>query len=686
MLDIEESIKDERVNHFVTDFVSKTIESQKEYRAIYDILKKKYKLCPNKPTLLKTYNTLLKHNKISENQDFVNMSLKKKTRSISGVTVITILTSPHPHGQKFSCSHNCSYCPDEPTISINIIVKSIISNNTISIITRDDISLIRLLTYVIKNEQKYIVNNCSDFTDKSFDIEFKEEVSHLFQIGDEILGIKRDQPRSYLSTEPAVLRANRNGFDAVEQIYDRSNALLNCGHEVDKIEVLVLGGTWDSYPLKYQEEFIRDIYYGINTLTRRLPKPRLSLQEEISYAQYSDKRIIGLTLETRPDYINLRQIRRQRKFNVTRLQIGVQHIHDDVLETIQRGCYTKDTIKANYLWKNNGGKIDWHLMFDLPGSSIEKDLEMVDEILGVNSITEINKNYFIYDLKRPDLQADQYKLYPCEVVDFTEIKKWYDEGFYKPYSENEENLIRVLKQFKNNVFPWIRINRIIRDIPNINIKGGNENVNLRETLLKRPDINCKCIRCREVKNRLENIDKAELFIREYNAVNSTEYFISFESPDNKILYGFVRLRINHTDKDLIYKELKGCSHIRELHVYGKVVNHNNKKEQKVQHMGFGKKLIKEAEKISMEHGVYSVAIISGVGVREYYHSVGYKLVKDYMIKNLKKEEDENLHIEPTYMDDLFTAFLTAVILILYCALMENIFELFENLITQYELS
>jgi len=338
------------------------------------------------------------------------------------------------------------------------------------------------------------------------------------------------------------------------------------------------------------------------------------------------------------------------------------------------------------LWKNNGGKIDWHLMFDLPGSSIEKDIEMVNEILGVNSITEIKKNHFVYDLKRPDLQADQYKLYPCEVVDYTEIKQWYDEGYYKPYSENEEDLIKVLKQFKNKVFPWVRINRVIRDIPNLNIKGGNQNVNLRETLLKRPDINCKCIRCREVKNRLENIDKAELFIREYNAVNGREYFISFESPDQKILYGFVRLRINHTDKDLIYKELKGCSHIRELHVYGKVVKHNNKQEKNVQHMGFGKRLIKEAEKISMENGVNSVAIIAGVGVREYYQLLGYNLVRDYMIKNLKRKEEENIHIEPTYLDDLLTAFLTTLILTLTYFLVRNIHEIFENLITQYELS
>lgn len=674
MLDIEESVEDNRLNLFLIDFIEHEIKTPENYRSIYDILKKKYKICPNKPKLLKTYNNLLKQNKISENQDFVNMCLKKKTRSSSGVNVITILTSPQPHGQKFSCAHNCAYCPDEPSISINLIVKYIINDKKISIITNDNISLIRLLTYVLKDGKMYFVNNCSNFTDNSFTIEFKKEITDIFQNGDKILGIKKDQPRSYLSTEPAVLRANRNEFDAVEQIYDRASALLNCGHEVDKIEVLVLGGTWDNYPLKYQEEFIRDIYYGINTLTMRMPKKRLSLKDEISFAQYSDKRIIGLTLETRPDYINLRQIRRHRNFNVTRLQIGVQHIHDDVLETIKRGCYTKDTIKANYLWKNNGGKIDWHLMFDLPGSSIEKDLEMVNEILGVNSIIEVKKNYFRYDLKRPDLQADQYKLYPCEVVDFTEIKTWYDEGFYKPYSENEENLIKVLKEFKNNVFPWVRINRVIRDIPNLNIKGGNQNVNLRETLLKRPDINCKCIRCREVKSRLENIDKAELFVREYNAVNGTEYYISFESPDQKILYAFIRLRINHTNNDLIYKELKNCSHIRELHVYGKVVGHN-KGEKNVQHIGFGKRLVKEAEKISIDNGITSIAIISGVGVREYYKSLGYVLVKDYMIKSLKEEEIDLLLDIPTFIDDVFSSFLITVILILTYSLFESLLNL-----------
>ena len=180
----------------------------------------------------------------------------------------------------------------------------------------------------------------------------------------------------------------------------------------------------------------------------------------------------------------------------------------------------------------------------------------------------------------------------------------------------------------------MRLNRIIRDIPNINIIGGNENVNLRQKLLKRSDINCQCIRCREVKHRIENVHQAELFIREYNAVNATEYFISFESPDQKILYGFLRLRINHSNDDLIYKELDDCSLIRELHVYGTTLNHNSKDKNHIQHIGFGKRLIQMAERISYDNNIFKVAIISGVGVREYYENSGYHLVSNYMIKEL----------------------------------------------------
>ena len=640
--DIKDITSDNKNELFLKELIKYNFTSDKHYNDIYKNIRKDLKICPSKPILRKIYNELILNNKIEHNKSFVKYSLKKRGKSSSGVSVITILTSPDPEytningekvKQQFTCGQNCAFCPNEPELNITFKITNIL-DNIIDITTEDDIHLIRVLTYIIKNNIKYNVIDCFNFKKQAFQI--KVENSNNLFINDIIIGHKISQPRSYLSTEPAVLRANRNNFNPILQIYDRTNALENMGHIVDKIELLVLGGTWDHYPLQYQNEFIRDIYFGVNTITNKTSK-KLSLEEEIKINQTSDRRLIGLTLETRPDCINLRQIRKLRKYNVTRLQIGVQHINNKILLQIERGCTNEDTIYGNYLWKQNGGKIDWHLMPDLPGSSVEIDLDMFKKIFGVYSITELKYNYYKYDLKHPELQADQLKIYPCSTVDWTKIKEWYENGTYKPYSENGVDLIEVIAYVKNNIFPWIRLNRVIRDIPNQNIIAGNKCVNLRQILLDRKDINCQCIRCREVKNNTENIDKAELVIREYNGTNSTEYFISYESPDKKILYGFLRLRINHTNEDLIYNELMYCSFIRELHVYGNLINHNDKTNKSSQHIGFGKKLIKKAEEISLTYDyIDKIAIISGVGVREYYIKQNYYLNKNYMFKDLYK--------------------------------------------------
>ena len=640
MEDIEDAMSSETLVNFVKDLSIYDFESELDYQKRYNEMKVKYKLCPSKPQLRRVYNELSVQKVIDENPSFIEYTLKRKCRSGSGVTVITILTSPTPEytnsrgvkvKQSFSCGQNCAYCPNEPEIRLQLTVIDL-HKKQIKVKTEDDIHLIRMLSYVMKGEDTHSVDKCSHFKTDNFIITFEEDVDSIFKVGDTLIGVKVEQPRSYLSTEPAVLRANRNHFNPILQIYDRADALQICGHEVDKIEILVLGGTWDHYPLGYQEEYIRDIYYAINRLDTRYGD-KLSLDEEIKESQRSKRRMIGLTLETRPDCITLKQIRKLREFNVTRLQIGVQHIDDEILNGVDRGCTKKDIIYGNELWKQNGGKVDWHLMPDLPGSSVQKDIEMFEKIFGVNSIKEVDKNYFVYDLKYPEFQADQLKIYPCSVVNWTKIKEMYDEGTYKPYSEDEDELIKVIVFIKQNIFPWIRLNRIIRDIPNINIIGGNENVNLRQKILARDDVNCQCIRCREVKKNKENIHQAELFIRQYNGIQSTEYFISYESHDQQILYGFLRLRINHSNDNLIYPDLEDCSFIRELHVYGTVVNHCSKGNE-VQHMGFGKKLLKKAEEISFENNIHKVAVISGVGVREYYEKNGYQLVNHYMIKQL----------------------------------------------------
>jgi ELP3 family radical SAM enzyme/protein acetyltransferase len=642
MKDIEDLLQDNSLLNFVKDLSSVHFKSKSEYDKTYQIMRKKYKMNPSKPTIRKTYIHLLQKNLISNNESIIEYTLKRKTRSHSGVSVITILTSPFPKytnskgeivEQSFSCSHNCAYCPNEPDVYLDLIIYEI-DDNFIHVKTDDDITNIHVLTYLIKDNIQYDVEECSNFNDNSFTIQLRnKENNKQFVILEKIIGFKIAQPRSYLTDEPAVRRANRDNFDPLLQIYDRADALTSCGHEVDKIELLVLGGTWDHYPLGYQTEFIRDIYHSINTLTTR-SGDKLSLEEEINLAETSNKRIIGLTLETRPDCVTMKQIKKLRKFNVTRLQIGVQHIDDDVLKLIERGCTTEDTIKATYLWKQNGGKIDMHFMPDLPGSSIEKDIEMFRKLFSVKSIVEKNKNHFVYDLEYPELQADQLKIYPCSVVNWTKIKEWYESGFYKPYSENESDLIKVIVLIKQNVFPWIRINRIIRDIPNSYIIGGNKNVNLHQKINDTENVKSMDIRTREVKNNKQNVHLAQLFIREYNGVDSTEYFISYESPDQDILYAFLRLRINHLNNNLIYDDLINSTLVRELHVYGNIVKHSSKDGNQIQHQGFGKKLLYQAEKLSLEMGFDKIAIISGVGVREYYKKNGYHLSNNYMIKSI----------------------------------------------------
>jgi len=643
MNDIEDIQIHEKNTEFLKELLKYDFKSAKDYNDKYNLVRKKLKICPSKPTLRKLYHDLLLQKKIMKNESFIKYSLKKRVKSSSGVSVITILTSPKPKytnykgeivEQNFSCGKNCAYCPNEPEIIISLKITNI-NNKEIIVTTKDDISLIRVISYIQKDDKIYDVIDSFDFNDNSFKV--KLEDTNNLNVNDEVIGYKEAQPRSYLNTEPGVIRATRNKFDPVLQIYDRKESLSNCGHIVDKIEILVLGGTWDHYPLEYQNEFIRDIYYAVNTITT-YRKKRFNLEDEIKINETSDNRIIGLTLETRPDCINLKSIRKYRRFNVTRLQMGVQHIDNDILSKINRGCTTEDTIKANYLWKQNGGKIDWHLMPDLPGSSLEKDIEMFKKIFGVKSIAEYKKNYYIYDLEHPELQFDQLKLYPCQTTEWTQIKEWYDNGTYKPYSENEEDIKKIIIFVKTNVFPWIRLNRVVRDIPTQNIIGGNKITNLRQIILQKENIHSQCIRSREVNDNIENIDKAELVIREYNGVKSIEFFISFESPDKKILYAFLRLRINFTNDDLHTKSLEYCGLVRELHVYGRLIEHKDKKNKSSQHIGFGKKLLEKAEELCIEHGIPRIAIISGVGVREYYKKRGYNLDGQYMSKNLYRNK------------------------------------------------
>jgi ELP3 family radical SAM enzyme/protein acetyltransferase len=445
-------------------------------------------------------------------------------------------------------------------------------------------------------------------------------------------GATVDMPRSYLSTEPAEMRAMEVDFDTVLQFRSRMMTLEKNGHKPDKAEIIVLGGTFSTYPRSYQEEFIRDIYYAANTYfeyTEDTPRPRYCVELEQEVNEGAKCHIVGITLETRPDQINKAEIERLRYYGCTRVQLGIQHTNNEILDIINRRHHVEHSIKAIQMLKENGFKVDIHIMPDLPGSNPELDKIMMLDIF-----------------QSPYFQPDYLKIYPCLDVQYTEIRKWKADGRWKPYAEenNGRDLIDVVVYAKRLMPRWMRVNRVQRDFPVASEKNNNVGyvsntipTNFRQLVLKELanyGETCKCINCREIKDHPSDPTQAKLMIEEYDASEGREFFISYNTEDMKYLYGFIRLRFNNNNKNGPFKETD-MALIRELHVYGSVEKVNEKEQTStVQHMGFGKKLIKEAERIAWDNGYSEMAIISAVGTRNYYRKFGYELKNTYMVKEL----------------------------------------------------
>jgi ELP3 family radical SAM enzyme/protein acetyltransferase len=438
------------------------------------------------------------------------------------------------------------------------------------------------------------------------------------------------QPRSYLFGEPGVLRANQHGFDCAAQMWNRINAYKVNGHPTDKFEVLILGGTIHSYPKSYLDTFMRDIFYAANTCGDRPAdrRPPATLSEEKTHNTASEHRVIGITVETRPDCVNAAELRDFRRWGVTRVQIGVQHTDDDILRAVNRGCYHRHTLRAMRLLRDACFKVDIHLMPNLPTATPEKDKAMFDTVL-------------------QDLHPDQVKVYPCETTPFTKILEDYKTGAYKPYSNDD--LTDVVLYWKTRVHPWIRNNRIVRDIPDNYIVAGVKTSSQRcefQAIMKARGLQCRCIRCREA-GRHPTADPSQgvLMVRAYEAQGSTEHFISWETPDEKVLFGFARLRLPSAGDDAhIFPELSGAALVRELHVYGRTFavgtgasNAAVGNTGVAQHFGIGRHLLAHAEYMSARFGYTKIAVISGVGVRNYYERAGYKLapgIGEFMMKSL----------------------------------------------------
>ena len=642
------------LKNFICELIKLNPNDYKEFDDACVLARRKCSISPRKAQIIHYYRQLVENNEIKENQQIEKLMIKKLVRGSSGVQVITVLTSPYPtwvedgkvKTQEFSCGENCSYCPNEKQKDLSCKVIKIVESEsvtTISLQSNDPIDEVRVITFITLDNNKKI-NCCKqgkfDNEKRIFDIGILRKYSKDIKVNDHCIATKLKQPRSYISDEPGVLRANRDQFDPIAQFFDRGSSLELCGHMLDKVELLVLGGTWSHYPVKYQEDFIKKLYYSANTYYNKNKRKELDLEGEVMLNQTAKCRIIGLTLETRPDCINKHEIIRFRRYGCTRLQLGVQHIDDNILKEINRGCYTRHTIKALYLLKQNGFKIDIHLMPDLPSSSYQIDEEMFNKILGIEKISYKN-DITEYKLTSPKLQADQWKIYPTEVTRWTKIYDMFNEGTYKPYAEEinpdtgNKKIIDLLINIKQQVFPWIRLNRVIRDIPSHQIYGGNKVISLRQNLqnkMKAEGKVCRCIRCREIKGKKINLNDVKLKIRKYNDNNADEYFISFESLDESIIYGFCRLRLNHNNEKIFFEELENAALIRELHVYGIMIPHDVK-SKKTQHQGFGTRLVRKAEEIAYQNGFRKVVIISGVGVRQYYEKKhNYKLANTYMVK------------------------------------------------------
>ncbi len=396
-------------------------------------------------------------------------------------------------------------------------------------------------------------------------------------------------PKSYLSGEPAVERAKKLKYDPYLQVKNRIESLELGGHPTDKIEVRVVGGNWSSYTKKYKEWFIKRCFEACNNKKDKTLKLAQKRNEKAKH------RIVGMSFETRPDFINQKEINEMLILGATKIEIGVQSLYDDVLSINKRGHGVKETIEATKLLKNAGFKVAYQMMLNLPGSDPKRDIEMFKELFS-----------------NPSFRPDYLKIYPCALVKEAPLYDLYLKGKYKPYTK--EVLIETIKEIKKYIPVYVRIERIIRDIPSpLIIEGGAKSSNLRQFIDSQKI--CKCIRCREIKD-IKN-EEVFLFKEVYEASNGKEIFLSFEDKNRKNIYSILRLRINNSDTALI----------REVHVYGQATPIAKKGSQ---HKGLGMLMVKEAEKIANKK---KIAVISGVGVRDYYRKkLGYRLSKTYMIK------------------------------------------------------
>jgi elongator complex protein 3 len=483
---------------------------------------------------------IIQHLKPEEKNKLLPILRRKTVRTISGVTIVAVMTAPYPCPQE----EPCAYCPGGPSSGV---------------------------------------------------------------------------PQSYTGHEPAAMRGIQNEYNPYLQVRRRIEQLENIGHTVDKIELVIMGGTFPSTPFAYHENFVRQC---LNAITET---SSASLEEAKKQAETSRIRNVGITVETRPDWAKKEDVDHMLSMGVTRVEVGVQNIYDDIYKRVNRGHRIQDAIDATRTLKDAGLKVVYHLMPGLPGSNFERDLKGFHEI-------------FTNPLFKPDM----IKIYPCLVIKGTKVHGWWKKGEYRPYTTDEA--ARLIVDVKKLVPPWVRIMRVQRDIPAYLIEAGVNRSNLRQIVqerLRKEGMRCRCIRCREVGHRWlqEKVkpdpDKITVQTVREEASEGKELFISAEDTVNDVLVGYIRLRIpsERAWRPEILPETTAI--VRELRVYGPLVPVGRHLAGAWQHKGYGTVLMSEAERTALEdYNRKKIVVTSALGTKQYYMRLGYDYDGPYVSKSL----------------------------------------------------
>ena len=450
-------------------------------------------------------------------------------------------------------------------------------------------------------------------------------------------------PKSYIFDEPGAQRAERDGFDPYLQTLGRIRSFESIGHDASKVELLILGGTWSAYSRDYREWFVQRCFDAMNAAGDPSYTGSRSLEEAQALNVNAHHRNVGLVIETRPDWITPDEIRHLRRLGVTKVQIGVQSLDDEVLALNERGHDVQAVRQALGLLRTAGFKLQLHWMPNLFGATPEKD--------------RVDFGRFFTD---PSIRPDEMKIYPCSLIGGTPLYDHYLAGRYRPYAEDE--LVALLADVKPTIPPYTRVNRLFRDIPAHHIEAGVKLSNLRQVVqaeLAQRGQRCGCIRCREIRRREVTGDQLSLQVYSYATDLTQEHFLQFVTNE---LYGeagliaaFLRLSLPHTPlvgSRAFLPELGGNAMIREVHVYGPALSIGAASLGQTQHAGLGTQLLEEACRISHAAGYAQISVIAATGTRAYYAARGFTQGELYMTRQLTSSSFINptIAVEVNHVD------------------------------------